>query len=134
MSGFSGNSQGINDATGDALTDITWNFAVLDRSGGSDGDAFGTGVAGFDDLATPRGFAGRDFDSSALYLYLYQDVNDGNAPGALGMVDCQAGRCFDALITSFATWELSFTDGNDVVGVGVPFGSAANQCSTIPWE
>ncbi len=61
LQGFSGNVQAAS-TTG---ADFSAAFAVLDStSGGSAGDAFGTGFAGFDALA--------NVDTTARCLYLYQ--------------------------------------------------------------
>lgn len=118
---FSGNTRG---KTSGAIADATINFAVLDRSGGVAGDRFGTGHAGFDLAATTRGqSSGSSFDMSASYLYLYQIVNDGTLAGAIRMTGVGfAGP----LVTSFATWDLTFTDAEGVTGVDQPFGMVEN--------
>jgi hypothetical protein len=56
-------------------------FAVFERTGyGADGDVFGTGRAGIDDLfkegRSTSGAFSPAFDASARFLYLYQVVND----------------------------------------------------------
>src|SRR4051794_9067446 len=53
--------------------DGTVNFAVLDKTGGTGGDTFNTGVAGFDSNLSATNLAD-------TYLYLYQITNN-SAPG-----------------------------------------------------
>jgi hypothetical protein len=54
------------------------NFAVFDTSGGSAGDTWGTGLAGFDAAFVAGILASPALDTTAKYLYLYQTVNDGS--------------------------------------------------------
>jgi len=65
--GFAGNTHPVFSATGaQGFID----FAVYDRSGGTPGDSFGTGIAGFDAVLTAAGF-----NVTSNFLYLFQNVN-----------------------------------------------------------
>ena len=101
ISAFSGNTQPAK-GTGDAAT---VNFAVYDRAGGSAGDTFNTGLAGFDSLFT-AGSGSAAFDTSASYLYLYQTV----ANGGLSVFENTVG-VVSPIVTSFGSFTgTSFSD------------------------
>ncbi|HSV13276.1 MAG TPA: hypothetical protein VLI90_03405 [Tepidisphaeraceae bacterium] len=73
ITGFSGNTQPSHNGTDSA----TVNFAVFDRTGGTAGDTFDTGLSGFDSLFV-AGSSSAALDTSAKYLYLYQTVANGD--------------------------------------------------------
>lgn len=79
LTAFSGNTQ-PQDSGGTSPPTLkvggTINFTVLDRTGGSAGDTFGTGLAGFDTTFVAAAGSGA-FDTTAKYLYLFQVVNNG---------------------------------------------------------
>jgi hypothetical protein len=65
--GFAGNTHPVFSATGaQGFID----FAVYDRTGGTVGDSFNTGIAGIDTALTAAGF-----NITSGFLYLFQNVN-----------------------------------------------------------
>lgn len=74
ISAFSGNTQPSHSpAPG---VGGTVDFAVYNHTGGTAGDTFDTGFAGFNALFT-AGVGSGAFDTSAQYLYLFETVNNG---------------------------------------------------------
>jgi hypothetical protein len=108
LQAFSGNSH----AASTAGAEIIENYAVLSRSGGTAGDVYGTGFAGFDALAGIK--------ENAQYLYLYQftPLTGGFAGGAFGDSQPRFGS-----ITSVGTANLSLTDNNGAVSPTNSFGT-----------
>jgi hypothetical protein len=59
-------------------------FMVLDRTEGTKGDAWGTGVSNFDGNFVPaRDSNGKALYTGARYLYLYQVINDSGRTGRI---------------------------------------------------
>jgi len=71
---FSGNTFPSSLAGGGV--DAHVNFAVLDHTGGTLGDSFNTGLAGFD-AHFVAGVGSGALSTGSKYLYLFQTVNDG---------------------------------------------------------
>jgi len=99
---FSGNTQPNHTSPGQGVGG-TINFAVYDRTtGGSAGDTFGTGLAGFDALFTAAGGSGA-FNTASRYLYLYQTVNNGPGAGSFP-ISLNSVQVFPAFLTSYGTF------------------------------
>jgi hypothetical protein len=112
---FSGNTKA---ATTTGSRFVTINFAALDRlAGGTPGDVFGTGWAGFDSQFVTGGGSAA-FDTTARYLYLYQPViGAGSGTFATGVV----GGDFRS-ISSYQQWELRLSDAQGVTSTANAFG------------
>ena len=119
LTGFSGNTKAEN--TG-LTAKITKNFAVLDRLTGasSPGDVFGTGQAGFD-ASMIAGAGSGALDTSARYLYLYQDVA---SPASLAVFigDSLSSQGTPLGITSYGQWRLHLADDGGIVSTTNDFG------------
>lgn len=113
LPGFTGNTR---PQSPDGTRQYAGNFAVLDRlAGGSPGDTFGTGFAGFD-AAAMAGSGSAPFDITARYLYLYQDTNPG--PGTIfDFLGITEGDTQFASVTSYANWNLLFRDAAGVISL-----------------
>jgi len=113
---FSGNTQPYHTVPGPGVGG-TVNFAVLDRTGGTPGDTFGTGIANFDALFVAAAGSGA-LDTSAQYLYLYQTVNNGPSAAAFP-ISTNTVAVTPGFLTSFGTFTgTSFS----TTVVGVPAG------------
>jgi len=119
IAGFSGNTQPSHTAPGPGVGG-TVNFAVYDATtGGSAGDTFGTGLAGFDALFTASAGSGA-FNTASRYLYVYQTVNNGPNAGAFP-ISTNSVQATPANITSYGTVAgTSFS--TTVVGAAAGFG------------
>jgi hypothetical protein len=102
----------------------TINFAVLDRFSGpsNPGDVLGTGLADFDNLAQ-LGQGSRPFDTTARYLYLYQDVNSPTSTVTATITAYTAGDTRFSFVSSFAQWNLLFQDDRGVISTTNDFGA-----------
>jgi hypothetical protein len=79
LSEFTGNTQPGHVSPPNQLNGVTGtvSFAVFDRTGGTAGDTFGTGLADFDSRFTGGVGSSDSLDTSAKYLYLFQTTNNG---------------------------------------------------------
>jgi hypothetical protein len=111
---FTGNTFPSNLAPG--AVDGHVEFTVLDHTGGTPGDSFGTGLPGFDGFFVPGAGSGA-FSTASKFLYLFQTVNDGvNANGISNNTVQLSGP-----ITSFGAFlSTTFTQ------FGAPAGGPAN--------
>jgi hypothetical protein len=118
--GVFGNSRGEDPA---GALRISGNFAVFDRLSGpsSPGDVFGTGLPGFDSLAI-LGTGSAPFDTSARYLYLYQEVNSPTSLIAGTVTGYGDGTPRFSSVTSFAQWSLFLRDDRGILSVANDFG------------
>ncbi len=127
LTGFSGNTKAEN--TG-LTAKITKNFAVLDRLTGTStpGDVFGTGQAGFD-ASMIAGAGSGALDTSARYLYLYQDVA---SPASLAVFvgDSLSSQGTPLGITSYGEWRLHLADDGGIVSTTNDFGPDGIAFST----
>ncbi len=119
LTGFSGNTKAEN--TG-LTAKITKNFAVLDRLTGAStpGDVFGTGQAGFD-ASMNAGAGSGALNTSARYLYLYQDVASP-ASMAVFIGDSLSSQGTPLGITSYGQWRLHLADDGGIVSTTNDFG------------
>jgi len=115
LADFSGNHQAV--AENNNTRDAALSFAVFER-GGSPGDVFGTGFAGFDASFQAASVSPSQLDTSADYLYLYQYVNDGTGTGGFDRLFIPA-----APITSLGHWNWGLRDAHGPVDRGNPFGN-----------
>jgi len=97
----SGNTQPYHTVPGPGVGG-TVNFTVLDRTGGTAGDVFGTGIANFDALFVAAAGSGA-FDASAQYLYLYQTVNNGPSAGSFP-ISTNTVEVTPGFLTSYGTF------------------------------
>lgn len=124
---LAGNTQAGNLAAGSTVRG-TVNFAVFDKTGGSAGDTWGTGSAGFDaafaallGTGLPLGL-----DTTAPYLYLYQLTNESNVSG-IGRFTIQSTTAGVASITSLGTWiDKGFADAGGNINGTVPIATVGN--------
>jgi hypothetical protein len=125
LQAFSGNARAANP---EGTWFISGNFAVLDRLSGasSPGDVFGTGLPGFDSLAI-LGTGSPAFNTSARYLYLYQEVTlPTSLPTGSGFIYGGVygdGQAHFSSVTSFAQWSLFLSDNRGIVSFTNDFGS-----------
>jgi hypothetical protein len=79
LTGFTGNTQPGHVSPPNQLSGVTGtvSFAVFDRSGGTAGDTFGTGLANFDGRYTGGVNSPNTLDTGAKYLYLFETTNNG---------------------------------------------------------
>jgi hypothetical protein len=119
LTGFSGNSK---EETSNLLGKVTENFAVLDRLTGAStaSDVFGTGLAGFDSLLI-AGSGSAAFDTSARYLYLYQDVISPSSSLTFTH-DGISNQGQPLGITSYGQWNLFLADDGGIVSTANDFG------------
>jgi PEP-CTERM motif len=118
LNGFSGNTK--EEAT--TPFTVTRNFEVLDRLTGvsSLGDVFGTGLPGFDAMMMNAG-NGSMLDTSARYLYLYQDVvSPTSTEGASASFISNGGNSLG--FTSYGEWSLFLADDRGIVSTTNDFG------------
>ena len=120
LEAYSGNTRASIINVGQLATE----FAVLDQFNGnsSPGDVFGTGLPNFDNLAV--GLNGSTMiDTSARYLYLYQEVISPTSPDAF--VDEVFGDSTQRFlhVTSFAAWNAVLSDDNGPVTTANDFGT-----------
>jgi hypothetical protein len=136
--------------TGEGRLGSTVYYTVLERSEGTEGDTWGTGIKGFDGSFVPgRDFTDKDLDTSARYLYLYQVVNDRPPEGGRlsGSVQSATVRLLvdPGRLTSWGHFaRRDEKGGKDVQGVGfavdvkgkaVPVGSRHHApAPKHPWE
>jgi len=116
---FPSNSTGASPLRGN---DGHVNFAVLDHSGGTPGDTWGTGLANFDSIFSAS-VGSASLDTSAAYLYLFQTINDGVKTGdiARNTVEVDAG-----LVTSYGKFSgVGFTTNGVPTAPGIPLGVSA---------
>lgn len=120
IAAFSGNTQPFKPASAGGPDGGTVNFAVYDRTGGTAGDPFGTGVAGLAGLFTPASSSpSATLDTSAAYLYLFQTV--ANSPTGESVFQNSVGIVPSTRVTSAG--EFTGTDFSGVV-LGAPAGFA----------
>ena len=101
------------------VVDGTVNFAVFNKTGGSAGDVWNTGLAGFD-AAFTQGTGSAVLDTTVAYLYVYQIVNDGATAVAISAFSQQAGSS----VTSYGLWAgKGLSDGSGAVSAANPFGT-----------
>ena len=118
ISGFSGNTQPSHGTTG---VEGTVNFAVFDRTtGGSAGDTFGVGLAGFDALFAASALSG-PLDTSARYLYTYQTVNNSENTSMVP-ISSNTVQITPSLLTSWGSF-TGTTFLSDVNGTPAGFGN-----------
>jgi hypothetical protein len=119
LSGFCGNSK---EETSNFLGKITEDFAVLDRLTGttSTGDVFGTGLPGFDSLLI-AGSGSAAFDTTARYLYLYQDVVSPSS-SLVFTHDAISNQGQPLGITSYGQWHLFLADDGGIISTSNDFG------------
>jgi hypothetical protein len=98
------------------------NFAVLDRSRGTSGDVWGTGLPGFDALAA-AGFGSGPLDTTANFLYLFQTVNNGVNADAISQNSVSVPNTAVTSHIVFPT--VGFTSGGVNVGAVVDLGPSA---------
>ncbi len=121
LNDFSGNWKGTTTTGGPKITS---NFAVLDRLAGasSAGDVFGTGMPSFDNLFVASG-GSANFDTTARYLYLWQEVA---SPTSTGYFDVFGGGSSSiaqfSSVTSYQQWNLLLTDDAGPVSTSNDFG------------
>jgi hypothetical protein len=125
IAAFSGNTQPFN-STGEPIGG-TINFAVYNRTGGTAGDTFGTGLAGFDALFTPGASSGA-LSTGSQFLYLYQTVNNGPSSGSVPIFRNTVGVA-PALVTSFGSF--SATSFSTTI-LGTPAGFANTSPASTP--
>lgn len=120
VSGFAGNTRPNNPGGQDGSI----SFAVFDLAGGSAGDAFGTGFAGFDSFFAPGTSSPALNTSAGTYLYLYQIVNDGTVDE---IIDNLTVRLNGHPLSSVTSWGwfggLGFLDNGVLVGDDEPLGN-----------
>src|SRR5262245_34871342 len=100
---MSGNHRAVSE---NGYDEETVNFAVYRFDGIRKNDRFGTGYAGFD-TAFVRGINSTGLDTSAQYLYLYQQVNDGPHEDRVKPARLSV---WNGNITSWGSWNLAFRD------------------------
>jgi len=100
---------------------ISTSFTVLELKGDA-GDVFQTGHAGFD-AAFVQGDSSPAFDTSARYLYLFQDVNLADSAADATEVRTRVLPATSRAITSWGRFEgLGFADEEGPVDAANPLG------------
>jgi hypothetical protein len=122
----SGNTQETGTgAPGVTVVDGTVNFAVFNKTGGSAGDVWNTGLAGFD-AAFTQGTGSAVLDTTVGYLYVYQIVNDGATTVAISAFSQSTGNS----VTSYGLWAgKGLSDGSGAVSDSNPFGTPSGFAS-----
>lgn len=116
--GWSGNTD--EGSAGSGLL-ATTSFAVMSRTGPA-GDRFATGLTNFDLRFVP-GVTSPPLDTSAKYLYIYQDVNDFPSKLGLGEVWTKMPGVSVSQITSWGSFaDTGFKDVEGPVDAQNPFG------------
>jgi hypothetical protein len=127
---FSGNTQPSQGATG---VEGTVNFAVYDQTtGGSAGDTFGVGLAGFDALFAASTLSG-PLDTSARYLYLYQTVNNSENTSMVP-ISANTVQITPSLLTSWGRFDdttFASTVNGSPAGFGDPSPSSVGAIAVV---
>jgi hypothetical protein len=121
MNGFSGN---VKAATSGGAGQITVNYATLDRlaGGSAPGDVYGTGMPGFDTLFVSGG-GSPAFDTTARYLYLFQNVVSPTSGFGFNAF-FEGGSIADySSVTSVEQWSLFLSDNAGIVSTTNDFGT-----------
>jgi len=114
LADFSGNTSVTSTGPNTTKLDGVYNFAVLNRTGGTSGDTFGTGLSNFDSYFN-AGTGSGGLNTSAKYLYLFEVVNSPSGKALIQQVMTSLYHASD--ITSWGSF-YSLTQEGEVTGVG----------------